>query len=309
MARETGRLEKLEGPEWRLELEVDAAAVAAAVERRLGQLRPRATAPGFRPGKAPPPLLRRLYGPELRRRAVSQLALAAVRRELAARGLQPLLAPRLEELEDGARVAAYFELFPELPPLDLAGLELRRAVAVIGEDDIDYMIERLGGQVEGGRADAARRQELRRVMEAEAPEAAFEETAEAVEEALIAAHPGLEVPASLLQAETEELRRAGVAEPEAPARRRLAGVLLLAQAARQEGVKLPPEALWEETERLAAASRDPQEELDRLWADGRAIQEIEERLLRRRVVEAVLTRARVTEAPTRFAELARRRRG
>jgi hypothetical protein len=72
-------------------------------------------------------------------------------------------------------------------------------------------------------------------------------------------------------------------------------------------VRPDPTALWKETQALAATSRDPQEELDRIWEDAGEIQEIEDRLLRRRVVEAVLAAARVEEESTSFRELARRR--
>jgi FKBP-type peptidyl-prolyl cis-trans isomerase (trigger factor) len=158
-----------------------------------------------------------------------------------------------------------------------------------------------------------RRAELRRAMEEEAPEAAFEEVALAVEAALLANHPDVDLPAGLLAAQVAELRRLEDPAPppavaERRARRRLGAALLLAEAARQEGVRVEPAELWQETERVAAAAREPQEELDRLWSDGAAIQQIEERLLRKKAVAAVLAKARVEEVPTSFESLSRRRR-
>ncbi len=54
--------------------------------------------------------------------------------------------------------------------------------------------------------------------------------------------------------------------------------------------------------------RTPRRKLDRIWADGEQIQEIEELLLRRKVVAAVLERAKVEDVPMSFSELALRRR-
>ena len=62
-----------------------------------------------------------------------------------------------------------------------------------------------------------------------------------------------------------------------------------------------------ETEALAATALEPKEKLDRLWADGEAIQEIEERLLRRLVVAAIIERAKVEAVPVSFTALAERR--
>jgi FKBP-type peptidyl-prolyl cis-trans isomerase (trigger factor) len=300
-------LEQLSAHEWRLELELEPAALDAAVARRLLEMRPRAEAPGFRRGKAPLPVLQRTYGAGVRRQQWQRLAQSELRRELAERGLRPAGPPRLEAAGASGAIAT-FELFPSLPPLDLAALEIEKPVVEIGEADVGYMLERLPG-MEG--AGEERRQELRRAMEEEAPEAAFEEAALAVEAALLAAHPDLDLPPGLLAAQVAELRQGDSppeAELEARARRRLGGVLLLAEAARQEGVRVEPAELWQETKALASQARDRQEELDRLWGDGAAIQEIEERLLRRKAVAAVLAKAKVREVATSFADLARKRR-
>lgn len=302
-------LEQLSAHEWRLELELDGAALEAAVARRLAEMRPRAEAPGFRRGKAPLPVLQRTFGASVRRQQWQRLAQSEVRRELGGRGLRPAAPPRLEPAGSGLGAVATFELFPSLPPLDLAALVIERPVVEIGDADLDYMRERLP-EMAGGEESRA---ELRKAMEEEAPEAVFEEVALAVEAALLAAHPALDLPPGLVAAQVAEMRRLEDPAPPAAAaekraRRRLGGALLLAEAARQEGVRVEPAELWQETEKVAAESRDRQEELDRLWSDGAAIQEIEERLLRRKAVAAVLAKAQVMEVPTSFAALARRRR-
>jgi trigger factor len=158
------------------------------------------------------------------------------------------------------------------------------------------------------------RSELRSGIASEVAQALEEEIACAVEEALLGAFPPFDLPPSLVEAQRENLRQAqegggGESEGqlEGEAVRLLRTTLAWAHAARQLGVHPDPTALWKETEALAAAARNPQEELDRVWEDASEIQEIEDRLLRRRVVEAVLAAARVEEESTSFRELARRR--
>lgn len=305
-------LEQLGPLAWQLTLALDAEKIDAEVERRLGEMRPRAEVRGFRRGKAPLAVVRRAYGARLREQQWERTAHSEVRRELAERGVRPVAAPTLEPADEGARVSARFEVFPELPALDFAKLELRRPVVAIGESDVDYMLERLGEPKVD--ADLANRSaELRQTMEAELPEAVEEELRIAVEEALVAAHPDLQLPAGLLEAQIERLHQAeGTRKPaeevEAEARRLLTAALLLAESARQLGLRPDSAELWQETERLAAEARHPQEELDRIWADGELIHEIEDLLLRRRVVAAVLERAKVEDEPMGFEELARRRR-
>lgn len=303
------KLEEVAPQSFRLELEIDTASLDSQVARRLGELRPRLAAPGFRRGKAPLAVLQRHYGPELRRQQWEKLAQAEVRRELGERGLRPVAAPLLESLAGGRRVSARFEVFPALPPLELAALRVRKPVVTIGASDIEYMVQRLDSLPAALPAD--RREELVQVMQAEAAEAAQEEVEHELEAALWAAHPDLPLPAGLLAAHQEELARRGASDVEAltaAARRQLAVQLLLAAAANQLGVRLGPDELWRETERRASLAADPQAELDRLWGSGGEIQEIEEHLLRRRVMAALLAEVEVEEVPTSFEALARRRR-
>lgn len=318
-------LRALGGLEWELTLGLDDRRIDAEVERRLDELLPRARLPGFRPGRAPREVLRRHYGTRLRQEHWQRMALSEVRRELAARRLHPVTAPRLERYNDETGVRARFEVFPSLPALSFERLAIERPVVEIADDDVERLLDRMRAehgleptQIRAlGIADgelATLRQQLAASMSAEAEEAVEEELALAVELALLAEHPALELPGSLLVAQIERLRKLGGAHAgdsdaaiDGAARRLLATTLLLAEAARQLGIALDPTDLWLETEKLAATAADPREELDRLWADGEAIQEIEERLLRRRVVAAILERAHVLPVPVRFTALAQRR--
>ncbi len=296
----------------RLLLPLDPAAVEAGVEQRLAALRPRASAPGFRPGKAPLAVLRRRYGSQLRDEQWRRAAHAALRTELARRGLVAALPPVLSTTPQPDEVEATVEVFPELPSFDLAALVVRRPVVEVQAEDVEALAQRL--RPAGAPEPPGWREELAASMRAELPAALGDEAADVVVTALFAAAGELPLPAGLVEAQVAALRGGpgGVAaageELAAKARRLLGETLVLAAAARAAGLAADPAALYAETARLAAAAPDPAAELDRIWADAAWVQEIEDGLLKRRVAAAVLARARVEDEPLRFAELVARRR-
>ena len=333
-------VEQIDPLSWRLELELPAAEVGRRVETRLGELRHSARVPGFRPGRAPLAQLRRVYWDAVCREQAERLAQSEVRAALAARGLRPATAPRLdlaglpetpEALASATpRVVATFDVFPALPALDLADLKVEVPRVTIVDADVEHMLGRLreehGRRQTASRSAARRpgtadgqpdslRQRLVETMEQELAEAVSAERVLAVEQALVAQTPQLELPPALLASQLARLRAlapAGQAAEanalEAQARRLLTATFLCAEVARQRGIRPDPTRLWERTQQLADQARDPTAELDRIWGDGALIQDLEEELLRQDVAAAVLAEAQVTEVEMSFTELAARRR-
>lgn len=331
MTEQGGTLEQLGPLAWRLTVELPAAELEKGVDDRLAELRRTARVPGFRPGKVPAATLRRRFGERLRREQAERLGQAAVRRQLAVRGLRPVRAPRLS-LEGATHAVADFETFPALAAIDLCDLEIEVPQASVGEADVDRMLERLRAErgarppaadsdaafVRGlgfpdGRLDTLRRH-LAESMARELEEALEAERVAAVEQALLARHPALELPPALLEAQLARLREVASAPAGDPgglceeARKLLTITFLFAEVARQRGLAPDPTRLWERTQALAEASADPAAELDRIWRDGERVQELEEELLRQEVAAAVLAAARVSTVELGFSELADRRR-
>lgn len=316
-------IEQLGSLEHRITLSLDQAAIDAAVDRRLAKARNTARVPGFRPGKAPLALVRRQFGAAVNRQQWERAAHAAVRRALSERGLRPAAAPRLEPTSGSGRICAHFEVFPQLPVIAVEQLRVEVPRVTITDADVDALLERL--RQADGRDWSDRRDELRASMAAELPEALADENAFAIEEALLESVPELELPAVLLAAQIARLRQLNRApsssgrsgrgptelvptELEATARRMLGTAILMAETARQLGLRPDPAALWRETESLAASAADPQAELDRIWADGERVQDLEDQLLRNRLVSEVLARATIVEVDLGFDELVARRR-
>lgn len=291
---------------------LDGGEVDSEVARRLAALGRREQVPGFRAGRAPAAVLARRFGERVRREVEGRLSEKALREVLARQELWPMSAPALERLEseDGSpfpRFAAAFHAFPRLPEIDLSRLRIARPVPTVTGEDIDEMLARLVehrepappeldaafvralGVAEG--TVAALRERLRRTMEEELAEAVEAEVALRVERALLAAHPDLEVPKDLPQAETEEMRAA----------------CLYFEIARQNGIRPTAGAVLARIEEEARDTDDPQVATDRILADGNLYREIEEEVLRRQVVAFVLDRAEVVDEPATFVDFVRPR--
>ncbi len=285
---------------WRLELAVEEEAVEPRLAERLRKLLRHAAVPGFRPGRATVAALRQHRGRRLREEVVGRLAREGLTAALAREGLRPMRAPRLEPLEGagGLAFAATFEVFPELPALDVSGLEIVRPRVSLGEGDVAGMIERLRRQRAGPDGEPAAldgaflrsfgvtdgsletfRERVCASLEAEIAAAVEEEQERRVVTALLTTWPqGIELSASALAA-GDELRTA----------------CLFFEIGRQNDLDPQPAEVFLHAEEVAAGYQDPDEAIHRIYADPDWLRELEEDLLRRRIVEWVLARARVRE--------------
>jgi trigger factor len=128
-------------PAERIDTDVEKQVVQQARTRRMD---------GFRPGKVPAKVIKRMYGDAIRyevlNRVVQETFYEAVQQE----SLMPAGAPSIEfktdkEGEDFAYVAT-FDVYPEIELKDLAGVEVEKATASIKAADVKNMIETLRKQ-------------------------------------------------------------------------------------------------------------------------------------------------------------------
>ena len=130
-----------------LEVEVPAARVDEAFARAYRGLARSARVRGFRPGKAPISVLRRLYGPavaeDVERELVSETLPAALERS----GLEPVSEPAVDATPPGEGGAfAYRARIEVRPPIalgDVTGLPARRPSAAVSDEDVERELERL----------------------------------------------------------------------------------------------------------------------------------------------------------------------
>jgi len=138
------------GLERRMEVAVPADRISTAVEQRLKEISRTARLKGFRPGKAPLPVVRKQFGEQVRAEVMGDLMRSSLAEALSQEKLTPAAGPRIEPIamSPGAdlRFAATFEVMPEIRVKSPASLAVERPSATVAEADIDAMLESMRRQ-------------------------------------------------------------------------------------------------------------------------------------------------------------------
>ncbi|MEO7025976.1 MAG: trigger factor [Caulobacteraceae bacterium] len=136
-------------------ISVPAAELSARLEARIAEIAPTLKLKGFRPGKASPAHVKRMYGRSLMGEVVEQTINETSQQVLNDQKLriaaQPDLRPSsdMEAVLAGREDLAYdldVELMPEFDPADVTGLELTRLVYAATEPEIDVQLAEVVAQ-------------------------------------------------------------------------------------------------------------------------------------------------------------------
>ena len=108
-------------------LTIPAVEIDARVEQEVKRIAPQVRMPGFRPGKVPPNLIRKMHGDALQQDALNSAVQHGVQRLLADKNLRPAMQPEVElkqEYEPGkdAEVRVRLEALPDIPVPNIDGL-------------------------------------------------------------------------------------------------------------------------------------------------------------------------------------------
>ncbi len=132
-------------------LTIPAADIAAKVDKRLAEVSQQIRMPGFRPGKVPRNLVKKMHGPALLGEALQEAVNASVQQLLSEKQLRPATQPQVDldgepgEGEDvGLKVS--MEILPTVGEVQTDGIALEKLV--VGADDaaMDGALKRLAGQ-------------------------------------------------------------------------------------------------------------------------------------------------------------------
>jgi trigger factor len=129
-------------------LTIPAKDIDARVELEVKRLAPQVRMPGFRPGKVPPNLIRKMHGDSLQRDALSGAVQDGVQKLLEEKNLRPAMQPEVqldEKYAPGkdAEVTVRLEALPEIPAPDISGITLERLTVEPDEKAVDEQIGRL----------------------------------------------------------------------------------------------------------------------------------------------------------------------
>ena len=143
-------VETLSDLERRVTVQVPAEQVTGEINSRLQKLSRQVKVHGFRPGKVPLKLIKKMHGDQVRYEVVSELVQQSLIEALTQEQLSPIGAPAIEpkNLEEGQDLeySATFQIMPSFEPSGLENVQVERPVAEVTEQDIDMMIETLRQQ-------------------------------------------------------------------------------------------------------------------------------------------------------------------
>ena len=126
-------------------LTIPAADIEARVSEEVKRLAPQVRMPGFRPGKVPPNLIRKMHGESLHQDALNNVVQAGVEQMLAEQGVRPALRPEvsLDSYEPGqdAEVAVVVEALPDVPTPNTEGLRLERLTVAVDDKAVDEQLK------------------------------------------------------------------------------------------------------------------------------------------------------------------------
>jgi len=129
-------------------LTIPAKDIDARVEGEVKRIAPTVRMPGFRPGKVPPNLIRKMHGEALMRDALNTAVQDSVQKLLTDKKLRPAMQPEVEldeQYETGkdAEIHVRLETLPDVPAPKIEGLKLERFNVDADEGAVDEQLKQL----------------------------------------------------------------------------------------------------------------------------------------------------------------------
>jgi trigger factor len=128
---------------------VPAAALGEKIDAKLEAVRADFQMKGFRKGKAPAPLLKKMFGKSVLGEAVQESVDDALRKHFETTGDQPAAQPDVkitnEDFKEGddLDIEIAYERLPDIPEIDFRSIELERLVAEVEDDAVNEALDNL----------------------------------------------------------------------------------------------------------------------------------------------------------------------
>ena len=127
---------------------IAATAITARVEDEVKRIAPQVRMPGFRPGKVPANLVKKMHGPALHQEALNAAIREAMDKLVADHALRPAMQPDValgEGYEEGkdAELSVALEVLPQIEAPSIEGLKLDKLVVPVTDEQVDEQIQRI----------------------------------------------------------------------------------------------------------------------------------------------------------------------
>lgn len=118
------------------------------VNSEVKKIAPQVKMPGFRPGKVPANLVRKMHGEQLHAQTLNDMIRESVDKVMADNKLRPAMQPNVElneGYEEGkdASLSVELEILPEIDAPEVDGLALERLTVPVTDEQVDEAVERI----------------------------------------------------------------------------------------------------------------------------------------------------------------------
>lgn len=132
-------------------LTITAKEIDVRVDAELTRVAPQIRMPGFRPGKVPANLVRKMHGPALTQDALNSTIQDAVQQLVTDKGLRPAMQPSVALAEDyeigkDAEVTVELEVLPDVPTPAIDALKLERLTVKADDAAVEEQLKRFAEQ-------------------------------------------------------------------------------------------------------------------------------------------------------------------
>ncbi|MEM6677304.1 MAG: trigger factor [Pseudomonadota bacterium] len=145
---------KSEGLRREYAITVGAAKLTEKTNAKLETVRADFQMKGFRKGKAPMPLLKKMFGKSVLGEVVQETVDETLRAHLAETGHRPAGQPDVKVTNtqfdegDDLMLAVAYDCLPEVPEVDFSAIALERKVVEVDDGQVDEALEKLAGQAQ-----------------------------------------------------------------------------------------------------------------------------------------------------------------
>ena len=129
-------------------VKIKAKDIAARIDGEVSKIAPQVRMPGFRPGKVPANLVKKMHGPALHQEALNTTVREAIDKVIADHKLRPATQPQIalgEGYEEGkdAELTVDLEVLPAIEAPKLDGLKLEKLVVPVTDAEVDEQLAKL----------------------------------------------------------------------------------------------------------------------------------------------------------------------
>ncbi|MBV7264981.1 trigger factor [Erythrobacter ani] len=125
--------------------------IGAKIESEIKKIAPQVKMPGFRPGKVPANLVKKMHGEQLHAQTLNDMIRESVDQVIKDESLRPAMQPKIdlgEGYEEGkdAEISVELEVLPDIEAPSTDGLKLEKLVVPVSDEAIDEAIQNIAGQ-------------------------------------------------------------------------------------------------------------------------------------------------------------------